>query len=280
MKFICFGSGSSGNCYYLESRGTAVIIDLGIGIRAFKKHLRDYGLTIPTIAAVLVTHDHTDHVKAIGPFAQEFRIPVYSSALVHEGMHRNRFMTKKVPDECKQMTTLNTPFTIGNFRITPFQVPHDSNDNNGYFIELIEAEEREDIFGPTPQETKPTFCLITDAGHFTEDMVPYVQRARYLIIEANYDAQMLANGPYPKFLQNRISSGRGHMDNRLTAEALRLHLTPATHHIWLCHLSEENNYPQLAEKTIQSALDELEFSPKPQLSVLKRRVPSGLISLM
>lgn len=279
MKFICFGSGSSGNCYYLESRGTAILIDLGIGIRAFKKHLRDYGLTIPTIAAVLVTHDHTDHVKAIGPLAQEFRIPVYSSALVHEGMQRNRFMTKKVPEECKRHTTLNTPFDIGNFRITPFQVPHDSNDNNGYFIELIEAEEREDVFAPAPQTTPPTFCLITDAGHFTDDMVPYVSQARYLIIEANYDAQMLANGPYPKFLQNRIASERGHMDNRLTAEALRQHLTPATQHIWLCHLSEENNHPLLAQKTVQAALDELDFSPKPALSVLNRRTPSGLISL-
>lgn len=279
MKFICFGSGSSGNCYYLESRGIAVLIDLGIGVRAFKKHLRDYGLTIPTIAAILVTHDHTDHVKAIGPLAQEFRIPVYTSALVHEGMQRNRFMTKKVPDECKNHTTLNTPFIIGNFRITPFQVPHDSNDNNGYFIEIIEPEEKDDIFSPSPQETPPTFCLITDAGHFTEDMAPYVERARYLVIEANYDAQMLANGPYPRFLQNRISGERGHMDNSDTAAALRKYLTPMTHHVWLCHLSEENNHPLLVEKTVQAAIDELDFSPKPRLTVLKRRVPSGLFSL-
>lgn len=148
MKFICFGSGSSGNCYYLESRGTAILIDLGIGIRAFKRYMSNYGLTIPKIAAIIVTHDHTDHIKAVGPMAITYRTPVYASQRVHEGIDRNRFMTKKIPAELKQLTELNTPFEVGNFRITPFAVPHDSNDNNGYFIELIQAEPAEEkMFG-------------------------------------------------------------------------------------------------------------------------------------
>ena len=148
MKFICFGSGSSGNCYYLESRGTAILIDLGIGIRAFKRYMSNYGLTIPKIAAIIVTHDHTDHIKAVGPMAITYRTPVYASQRVHEGIDRNRFMTKKIPAELRVLTELNTPFEVGNFRITPFAVPHDSSDNNGYFIELIQAEPGEDkMFG-------------------------------------------------------------------------------------------------------------------------------------
>ena len=148
MKFICFGSGSSGNCYYLESRGTAILIDLGIGIRAFKRYMSNYGLTIPKIAAIIVTHDHTDHIKAVGPMAITYRTPVYASQRVHEGIDRNRFMTKKIPAELRELTELNTPFEVGNFRITPFAVPHDSSDNNGYFIELIQAEPEEDkMFG-------------------------------------------------------------------------------------------------------------------------------------
>ena len=221
MQFICFGSGSSGNCYYLESRGEAILIDLGIGIRAFKKHMRDYGLTIPKIKAVIVTHDHTDHIKAVGPLSIEFRIPVYASMPVHEGIVRNRFMTKKIPEDLQRCTLLHTPFEVGNFRITPFAVPHDATDNNGYFIELIEPEETNttDLFAPQGGDGRPTFCLITDAGQFTETMIPYVQRARYLVIEANYDRELLDNGPYPLYLRKRISGGRGHMDNRLTAEA-------------------------------------------------------------
>ena len=318
MKFICFGSGSSGNCYYLESRGTAILIDLGIGIRAFKRYMSNYGLTIPKIAAIIVTHDHTDHIKAVGPMAITYRTPVYASQRVHEGIDRNRFMTKKIPAELKQLTELNTPFEVGNFRITPFAVPHDSNDNNGYFIELIQAEPAEEkMFGSLfdtvdashirigePQKNVgvssenvgvfstnvgenphdipvavPTFCLITDAGQFTDDMIPYVQRAKYLVIEANYDTDMLANGPYPKYLQDRISSGRGHLANVLTAAALRTHLTPVTKRIWLCHLSAENNHPDTAAATVRNAVEALPFDPKPTVEVLRRTVPSELMEL-
>lgn len=278
MKFICFGSGSSGNCYYLESLGTAILIDLGIGIRAFKKHLRDYGLTIPRIAAIVVTHEHTDHVKAVGAVSTEFHIPVYTSPAVHEGMQRNRFMTKKVVGENRRDTALGRSFEVGNFCITPFQVPHDSGDNNGYFISLIRPEASEGLFSSDSGKEPPTFCIITDSGHFTDDMIPYVGRARHLVIEANYDSRMLADGPYPPYLQKRISGGRGHMDNRHTAEALLRHLTTATENIWLCHLSEENNHPEVARKTIQESIDQLPFSP-PRLHVLKRKVPSGLFEL-
>ncbi len=318
MKFICFGSGSSGNCYYLESRGTAILIDLGIGIRAFKRYMSNYGLTIPKIAAIIVTHDHTDHIKAVGPMAITYRTPVYASQRVHEGIDRNRFMTKKIPAELRVLTELNTPFEVGNFRITPFAVPHDSSDNNGYFVELIQAEPEEDkmfgsLFGSVDtapisigEPTKnigdsqknvgdfsenvgensqdaptalPTFCLITDAGQFTDDMIPYVKRAKYLIIEANYDTDMLANGPYPKYLQDRISSGRGHLANVLTAAALRTHLTPVTQRIWLCHLSAENNHPDTAAATVREAIATLPFEAKPTVEVLRRTVPSELMEL-
>ena len=325
MKFICFGSGSSGNCYYLESRGTAILIDLGIGIRAFKRYMSNYGLTIPKIAAIIVTHDHTDHIKAVGPMAITYRTPVYASQRVHEGIDRNRFMTKKIPAELRELTELNTPFEVGNFRITPFAVPHDSSDNNGYFVELIQAEPEEDkmfgsLFGSVdtapisigdsqknvgdsqknegdfPKNVGdfsenvgensqdaptalPTFCLITDAGQFTDDMIPYVKRAKYLIIEANYDTDMLANGPYPKYLQDRISSGRGHLANVLTAAALRTHLTPVTQRIWLCHLSAENNHPDTAAATVREAIATLPFEAKPTVEVLRRTVPSELMEL-
>lgn len=286
MKFLCLGSGSCGNCYYLESAGTAILIDLGIGIRAFKKHARDYGLRMPDIKAILVTHDHTDHVKAVGPLSIELHLPVYASEGVHIGIQRNRFMTKKIPEHLKRITTLDTPFEIGPFRITPFQVVHDSNDNNGYFIEVTQPEPQDDLFdtaaaiGSTDAGQAPlTFCLITDCGAFTDNLIPYVQRARYLVIEANFDSTMLANGPYPLYLKKRISSGRGHLDNAICAERLRQFLTPTTRNIWLCHLSEENNHPDIARRTVQAAIDELQFAPLPHLDVLRRSVPSGMITL-
>lgn len=275
MKFICFGSGSSGNCYYLESRNQALLIDLGIGIRTFKKHLKTYGLNIPTIQAIFVTHDHTDHVKAVGPLSAEFHIPVYASSAVHEGMQRNRFMNKKVPADYQRTTHLHDPMEVGNFRITPFPIPHDASDNNGYFIELIEKEEGDN----STEGESSTFCLITDCGRITEDIIPYMRRARYLVIEANYDAEMLAHGPYPRFLQERIASGTGHLENHLAAEALVQYLTPITKRVWLCHLSTDNNHPMLAVTTIQDALTQLDF-PTPKIEVLRRTLPTGPFELL
>lgn len=286
MKFLCLGSGSCGNCYYLESGGTAIIIDLGIGIRAFKRHARDYGLRMPDIKAILVTHDHTDHVKAVGPLSIEQHIPVYASEGVHVGIQRNRFMTKKVPEPLKRTTTLDTPFRVGPFQITPFQVVHDSNDCNGYFIEVDMPEPQDDIFdsaaalGAADAGREPlTFCIITDCGEFTDNLIPYVRRARYIVIESNYDAAMLASGPYPVYLKKRISGGRGHLDNALCAARLEQFLTPSTRAVWLCHLSQENNHPEIARHCTQAAIDRLPFESKPQLFVLRREVPSGMVTL-
>lgn len=280
MKFICFGSGSSGNSYYLESQGQAILIDLGVGIRAFKRHLKDYGVRIPAIQAIFVTHDHADHIKAVGIFSIEQKLPVYAAQAVHEGMLRNRYMTKKVPVEQRRLMQAHVPIEVGNFRITPFPVPHDASANNGYFVELLSPETVTDAYGNvlSTSDTPPSFCLVTDCGRFTPEIASYVQRTRYLVIEANYDAQMLAHGPYPPFLQERISCGTGHLENRFTADALAQHLTPTTRHIWLCHLSAENNTPTLALDTVQEGLSRLDF-PAPQVEVLRRTLPTGPVEL-
>ena len=285
MKFLPIGSGSCGNCYYLESCGTAIIIDLGIGIRSFKQHIRDYGLSMEKIKAVIVTHDHTDHIKGVGPFAIARHTPVYASERVHQGIDRNRMMSKKIPQEQKAFTTLDTPFDVGPFRITPFAVMHDSNDCNGYFIEITQPEPPEDLFdlakacAPSEDEEPVTFCIITDCGTFTDNLIPYIQRARYLVIEANFDEEMLRKGPYPERLKRRIMNGFGHLDNAVCAKMLAHYLTPRTKRIWLCHISEENNHPEIAKSTVKNAIDATNLPEKPEISVLRRKCPTGMFVL-
>lgn len=263
-QFICFGSGSSGNCYYLSHEGHGIVIDLGIGIRHFKKHFRDYGLSLAKIDAILVTHDHTDHVKAVGVLSNEFHLPVYASEAVHNGMQRNHFMTKKVKDEDKRFTEVAKTFEVGPFSITPFDVPHDSSANSGYFITVGDLQ----------------FCLITDAGHVTDAMKEQLRKANHIVLEANYDDAMLATGPYPAYLKKRIMSERGHLSNTECAETLAECLNPEAKQVWLCHLSEENNHPELARKTISTALEQVGIDlKKTQLNVLRRTVPSALHEL-
>lgn len=268
LKFISLASGSSGNCYYLDCDGYGLIIDLGIGIRTFRRHCSDYGIKLADIKAVLVTHDHTDHVKAVGVLAQSFHIPVYTSQKVHQSMMLNHYISKKVPVELQRIIHRGSSFNIGPFHITSFRVPHDSADNNGY---IIEAE-------------KKCFVIMTDIGHFTEEMPDIVRRATHLIIESNYDEKMLVTGPYPARLQKRISGELGHISNKETAEFLATNLNrELIKRVWLCHLSAENNIPHVALGTVTEALKtagfELKLDTQFKVSVLARRTPSIMETL-
>lgn len=268
VKYISMGSGSSGNCSYLLCDGYGLLIDLGLGIRLFRKDFSNYGLPIAQIRAILVTHDHTDHVRAVGAVSQKFHIPVYTSQKVHESMRVNHYVSKKVPAELRHDVEHGQPFQLGPFRVTPFFVPHDSAENNGY---LIEVEDKR-------------FVIITDVGHFTEEMQAFVHSATHLVIESNYDPQMLAQGRYPRHLQQRISGGNGHISNPLTAAFLASHLDPSIiRHVWLCHLSEENNRPVLARDTVVQALTDAGMKVNEEggfkLDVLPRRTPTLLMQL-
>ena len=181
MKFISFGSGSSGNCYYLLEDGIGLIIDAGIGIRSFKKYFREYGFTYPTLKAILVTHDHTDHVKAVGALSGEYNLEVFATEEVHKGILNNYYAHKKVRPELCRTYLPGDDWSIGPFHITTFTVPHDASHNCGYFIETVTTN----------------FCFITDAGSFTPEMISFIRRARNLVIEANYDAAMLDEGHIP-----------------------------------------------------------------------------------
>ncbi len=268
LKFISLGSGSCGNCYYFNYDGYGLIVDLGIGIRLFKRHFSNYGLSLAQIKAILVTHDHTDHVKAVGAVSRDFRIPVYSSQKVLDSMMLNHYVSKKVPLDLQHPIERGQTFQLGPFSITSFHVPHDSADNNGYIIRVEDQ----------------CIVLMTDIGHFTDEMPQLLNQATHLIIESNYDAAMLAAGPYPLRLQNRITSSTGHISNAETAAFMAAHLNHnLIRRIWLCHLSAENNLPRIALETSLHALETTGLKVNQpdglQLEVLGRRTPSLLTEI-
>ncbi len=265
LKFISFGSGSSGNCYYLFTETDGLLIDMGVGIRSLRKHFKDYGLNISQAKRLLITHDHADHIKSVGSISYDFQLPVYATATVHEGIDRNYCVQRKVAEELRHVLKPGMTTQLGDFTVTPFSVPHDSSDNVGYFIEA----------GGT------NFCIITDAGCVTDEMAQFINRAHHLVIEANHDPEMLEQGPYPQHLKVRIHSNTGHLSNVDCAEAIAHNMSEGLKHVWLCHLSEENNHPELARKTVESILRSYgiiagkDFS----LEVLKRTVPTGIFEL-
>ncbi len=265
FKFICLGSGSSGNCYLLFSENYGILIDAGIGIRILKKHLRTFGMGLDRIKAVLITHDHADHIKAAGYLSKDYNVPIYATHEVHQGIDRNYCVTTKIQGPNRVEIQKNVPFQIEDLEIMAFDVPHDSSDNVGYSVSF---------------EGK-TFCLITDAGAPTLEMEEQIKNADYLVLESNHDTDMLMMGPYPAHLKGRISGGRGHLSNRQAAELLARSVSEKMKQVWLCHLSEENNHPELAKKTMDSVLRSygMIMNKDFRVDVLRRKIPSEIHDL-
>ena len=253
LKFISFGSGSSGNCYYLATASDGLMIDIGVGMRTLKKHCKDYGIQLSSIRHLL------------GSFSYEYKVPVYANSLVHHGIDHNYCIQRKVADEMKMILEVNQPIQLGDFFVRPFAVPHDASENVGYEITV------EGI----------VFVIITDVGTITDEIRQCISRANYLVIEANHDEEMLMNGPYPEYLKKRILSASGHLSNNDCGKALAENMTENLRHVWLCHLSEENNHPELARKTVETILRSYGIVPGKdmELEVLRRQMPSGVYEL-
>lgn len=265
LKFLCLGSGSSGNCYCLWTENSGIIIDAGIGFRTTKRHLTTNGVDVRLFRAVFVTHDHADHIKSVGKLATELGLPIYATEKVHEGIARNYCVSPKLSTEQQFFVEKDKTLRLGDFAITPFEVPHDSNDCVGYCVEAEGIR----------------FTLITDVGHVTERIKSEVSEANFLVLESNHDHEMLMAGPYPAYLKGRISGPNGHLSNKEAAELLANSSTPKLKRVWLCHLSEENNHPVLAAKTVDSVLRSYGILPNVDfgVEVLRRKIPSQVYNL-
>lgn len=261
VRFMSLASGSSGNCYYLGYDDCGILIDAGIGVRTIKKHLKEAGIPMESILGVFVTHDHADHIKAVGHLGEKLHIPIYTTAEIHGGINKSYCMTEKLYASVRYIEK-EEPMQLGHFRITSFEVPHDGTDNVGYCIEV----------------GGKVFSFVTDLGEITPLAAQYILKAHYLILEANYDEEMLKMGPYPAYLKQRISGKNGHLSNSAAADFLAENITEELQFIWLCHLSKDNNHPELAYKTVEWKLKSkgVIVGKDVQLLALKRSTPSEL----
>ena len=260
IKFLSLASGSSGNCYYLGTETYGILIDSGIGVRTIKKSLKEYGLALERVKAVFITHDHADHIKSVGTLGEKYGIPVYTTPEIHVGINKNYCMTEKLTSASVRYIHKEEPIQLEDFKITAFEVPHDGTDNVGYCMEV----------------DNKVFSFLTDMGEITPTAAQYICKTNYLVIEANYDEEMLQMGPYPQHLKVRIAGPNGHMSNRNTATFLAENLNENLKNIWLCHLSKDNNHPDLALKTFEYIFRSkgIIVGKDVQLAALKRLTPS------
>ncbi|NDV58856.1 MBL fold metallo-hydrolase [Bacteroides sp. 519] len=261
IRFISLASGSSGNCYFLGYNDYGILIDAGISPKNIRKHLKEVNIAMESVQAVLITHDHADHIKSVTYLSEKLHIPIYTTALTHEGINKNYCIKEKLYNNVHHIQK-EQPFIIKDFSITAFEVPHDGTDNVGYTIKV----------------NHKTFSFVTDLGEITPLVASYICNTNYLILEANYDEEMLKMGPYPAYLKRRIASNTGHLSNLATANFLADNLTESVEYIWLCHLSKDNNHPELAYKTVEWKLRNkgILVGKDLQLIALKRNSPSQL----
>lgn len=238
LIFRSFASGSSGNCYYFGTHEQGILIDAGISARYIHNHLRDMGLDFPKIMGVLITHDHADHIRSVGKLGEHIHIPIYTTSEIHSGIDRNYGVSLKLRT-ARRYFEKGVPFELFGMTINTFGVSHDSTDCLGYQIDFMGER----------------FVLITDCGMPNDDIAAAIRTANHLVIEANHDEQMLLNGPYPTFLKQRILSDRGHQSNDTCGELLAENMHEGLRHIFLCHLSHENNDPEVAVKTVTEYLE-------------------------
>ena len=260
--FLSLGSSSSGNCYYVGTERYGILIDAGINVRTVKKCLKEYGLRLENIYGIFITHAHTDHVKYAGVLAEKYNVPIYSTKTVFEGINANDKLSPKILSTNRKIFNKTDKVTIKDFVVQSFPVSHDINDAMGYSISF----------------RGKTMVIATDLGYISKEVADSIAKANYLVIEANYDEEMLKNGPYNYFLKQRVSSHIGHLNNEHTARFLADNWHNGLTHIFLCHISGENNTPEIAYNTVYGALKEKNISPK-LFVTLDRLAPSKMFVL-
>ena len=283
VKFKSFSSGSCGNCYFLgvEEDGVftdAVLVDAGVSLRAVRKELSAEHIPLECIRAILVTHDHLDHIRSLGSYCKYLKLPVWATSELHAAMSYHTYTLEHLAAVRRALKRDAWNEIIpGVLEARYFLVPHDASQTVGYGIRVAGLP----------------FVIMTDLGRMTAEALSFAAHADVVVVESNYDREMLMGGSYPYDLKMRISQGSGHLSNEECAGAVRRFYHKSLTHLFLCHLSENNNTPQLAYKATSDALADIGLLPSYEgsslfaseegdrviMQPLPRRSPSRLFTL-
>ncbi len=239
IRFCNLYSGSTGNSTYIEYNNTRILIDAGVSCQKIIKGLAELNITLDMIDAILITHEHSDHVKGLTTICKKYDIPIYATPKTWAQMS-----LLNLPDYNHIPFNANENFDIGDFVIFPFSIPHDAVDPCAF-----------NIFAGNKKIT-----IATDIGHIDDEIYNNLSGSDILMLESNYDTNTLTYGHYPYFLKKRITSDVGHLSNETASKVIKqLYDESKENNIILAHLSKENNFPELAYQTVIN-----EFGKVPQ----------------
>ncbi len=232
MQVHVLASGSKGNAIFLDFKHTKILVDAGISTKRIKNSLAQLDVSIEELDGVVITHEHRDHVSGLATMTKNYNVPIYASMNTWQAM----YCRDLVPDECCKV--LSKSLEIGQVKVKPFSISHDAADPVGFRF----------------YNENHKCSVVTDLGFVTEEVKEAIALSDILVLEANHDVDMLQNGVYPWHLKRRILSNRGHLSNFDAGWTLAGLKRKPSMQVFLAHLSQQNNDPELAKDTVSSIL--------------------------
>lgn len=233
MDLCSIASGSSGNCAYVGSENTGVLIDAGISGKKVEAGLNAIDRTAKEIDGILITHEHSDHIKGLGVLSRKYSLPIYATKETAEAIMQTGSLGTIDP-ELFCLIEPDEEFTVGDLKILPFEISHDAAHPVGYRLEC----------------GGKSVGIATDLGQYSQYTIERLQKVNALLLEANHDVNMLQVGRYPYYLKRRILGKRGHLSNESAGQLLCRLLHDQLKAVFLGHLSKENNYEALAYEAV------------------------------
>jgi len=264
MRICPIASGSSGNCIYVGTENTHLIVDCGLSGKRTTAGVNSLDLSMDDISAILITHEHSDHIGGLGVLARKYGIPIYTTSLTADAILNSSWIGR-IDHTLFNDVSPDTPFMIGDIEINPLRVSHDAVDPVAYRF----------------RSGQKRTAIVTDLGFYNDYIVEGLEGLDVLMIESNHDVNMLQVGPYPYPLKQRILGDKGHLSNENAGKLLSRILHDNMKHIILGHLSQENNIPELAYESVKM---EITASDTPYkggdfpLTVARRSEPTACVS--
>lgn len=236
VRFCSLASGSSGNCHLINDGKNFLLIDAGLSGKQIENKLKEVDVDPKNLSAILVSHEHSDHIHGAGILSRRYNIPIYANDGTWAGMECK---IGNIKEENIKYFISNENFSIGDFNIRPYRISHDANEPVGFSI----------------QRDSIKISIATDLGYISEDIMEEVRDSSLVILESNHDEEMLKAGSYPYSLKRRILSNIGHLSNEAAGNAIVDLVSKNVKSILLAHLSRENNFPELAIATVKNILE-------------------------
>lgn len=260
LKCCSLYSGSSGNSFLVQTNHTKVLIDAGVSCKKIETALSNLDISPNEIEAILITHEHVDHTKGLGILSSKYNIPIYANEKTWNNINCN-----KILDTNKKIFVNNKNFDISDLKILPFPTPHDAASPCGFNI----------------YNNSKKVSIATDLGNITDDVFKNLENSSLVFLESNYDLNILKYSPYPYRLKQRIASSIGHLENCIAGKTISRLIDSGLKNAILIHLSKENNFPELAYKTVWEELKKDNFSEKDiDIKVAPRDNPSEIIQVV